>query len=35
VFALLNLPIPAPPSLQGVAGIVGITAAFLIVRSVR
>lgn len=28
VFALLDLPIPAPPTLAGIAGIVGIYVGF-------
>lgn len=30
IFIILKLPIPAPPTLQGVAGIVGVTLAFII-----
>ncbi len=33
LFALLKLPIPAPPNLAGVMGIVGIYLGFIIVRS--
>lgn len=31
LFGLLRLPIPAPPHLAGVAGIVGIFAGFVLV----
>lgn len=31
LFAVLRLPIPAPPTLAGIAGIVGIFAGFVIV----
>ena len=32
IFALFKLPIPAPPALAGVVGIVGIFLGFIIVR---
>lgn len=35
VFALARLPIPAPPSLAGVCGIVGVTLAFIVVNHYR
>lgn len=35
VLAALGLPIPAPPSLAGVAAIAGITLAFLFVNYIR
>ncbi|TDC28490.1 DUF1427 family protein [Micromonospora sp. 15K316] len=31
VFALLRLPIPAPPTLAGIAGIIGIFLGFIVV----
>lgn len=31
LFTVLRLPIPAPPTLAGVAGIVGVFAGFVIV----
>lgn len=31
LFALLRLPVPAPPTLAGVAGIVGIFLGFILV----
>lgn len=33
IFAALKLPIPAPPTLAGVTGIIGIFLGFLIVKS--
>lgn len=33
VFALAKLPVPAPPTAAGIAGIVGITLGWWIVRS--
>jgi len=35
VFALFKLPIPAPPTLAGVLGIVGIYIGYLIVKMIR
>lgn len=35
VYAVLGLPIPAPPGLAGVAGVLGITLAFMAVRWVK
>lgn len=32
VFSLARLPIPAPPTLAGIMGIVGIFAGYLLVR---
>ncbi|WP_155668584.1 XapX domain-containing protein [Ornithinibacillus caprae] len=32
IFSLLNLPIPAPPNLAGITGIVGIFVGFLIIN---
>ncbi|WP_156291837.1 XapX domain-containing protein [Oceanobacillus salinisoli] len=32
IFSLLNLPIPAPPNLAGIMGIVGIFIGFLIIN---
>lgn len=32
LFAFLKLPIPAPPTIPAVFGIIGITAGFLIFR---
>ncbi|MFD2043600.1 XapX domain-containing protein [Ornithinibacillus salinisoli] len=32
IFSLLNLPIPAPPNLAGIMGIVGIFVGFLILN---
>ena len=32
VFGFLKLPIPAPPTLAGVVGIVGVFAGFILVR---
>lgn len=34
LFSFLNLPIPAPPSLAGVMGIVGIYLGFVITNSI-
>lgn len=34
-FALVGLPIPAPGTLAGVAGVAGVTCAFLLVKKVR
>jgi XapX domain-containing protein len=34
VFAIMRLPIPAPPTLAGVLGIVGITAGYFIAGKV-
>lgn len=31
VFSFFKLPIPAPPTIQGVLGIVGLTAGYLVV----
>ncbi|WP_156291836.1 XapX domain-containing protein [Oceanobacillus salinisoli] len=33
VFSLLKLPIPAPPNLAGVVGIVGVFTGFVLVNS--
>jgi len=33
VFALLKLPIPAPGAIAGVAGILGITLAYLVINT--
>ncbi|MFB6197836.1 MAG: XapX domain-containing protein [Halobacteriaceae archaeon] len=33
VFAFLNVPVPAPPTLEGVAGIVGIFLGYRIVAA--
>lgn len=33
LFSLLNLPIPAPPTLSGVMGIIGIYLGFIITQS--
>lgn len=35
IFALCRLPIPAPPTLSGVAGIVGIFLGYLIIKKLR
>lgn len=35
VFGLLKLPIPAPPTLAGIAGIIGIFVGFLLARLAR
>jgi XapX domain-containing protein len=35
VFTLLRLPIPAPPALPGILGIVGVYLGFLIVTFFR
>ena len=35
VFAFFSLPIPAPPVLSGIIGIVGIFLGFLAITSVR
>lgn len=32
VFAAVKLPIPAPPTLAGIAGVVGVFAGYLLVR---
>lgn len=34
-FALFKLPIPAPPTIAGVLGVVGVTAGYLIVRGLQ
>jgi XapX domain-containing protein len=34
IFMVLKLPIPAPPTFAGVAGIVGIFAGFLVVKKI-
>lgn len=34
-FALLNLPIPAPPKLQGILGILGITLGYMFINAVK
>ncbi|KXS50029.1 XapX domain-containing protein [Halanaerobium congolense] len=34
LFSFLNLPIPAPPTLSGVMGIVGIYLGFIIINSI-
>jgi len=34
LFSFLNLPIPAPPTLSGVMGIVGIYLGFVITNSI-
>ncbi len=34
LFSLLNLPIPAPPTLSGVMGIVGIYVGFMITKTI-
>ncbi|WP_407668452.1 XapX domain-containing protein [Ornithinibacillus halophilus] len=33
VFSLLKLPIPAPPNLAGVMGIVGVYTGFLLINT--
>lgn len=33
LFSFLNLPIPAPPTLSGVMGIIGIYLGFIITKS--
>ena len=35
VFALLKLPIPAPPTIAGIMGIVGIFVGYFIVNYLR
>jgi XapX domain-containing protein len=35
VFVIAGLPIPAPPTIAGVCGIVGITLAFIIIGHYR
>ncbi|MHA1329787.1 MAG: XapX domain-containing protein [Candidatus Hodarchaeales archaeon] len=35
VFALFKLPIPAPPTLSGILGIIGIFIGYLIIRTLR
>jgi XapX domain-containing protein len=35
VFSILNLPIPAPPVLAGVMGIVGVFLGYIIVNAIR
>ncbi|WP_217586139.1 XapX domain-containing protein [Lentibacillus saliphilus] len=32
IFSLLRLPIPAPPNLPGVMGVVGVFVGFIIVK---
>lgn len=32
MFALLRLPVPAPPTIAGVLGVVGVTLGYLIVK---
>ncbi len=34
LFSFLNLPIPAPPTLSGVMGIIGIYIGFIITNSI-
>jgi len=34
LFAILRLPIPAPPTLAGLLGIIGITLGFFIVSKI-
>ena len=34
IFSLLKLPVPAPPALAGVAGIVGLWAGYSIINNV-
>lgn len=34
LFSFLNLPIPAPPTLSGVMGIIGIYIGFIITSSI-
>jgi XapX domain-containing protein len=34
VFSLLKLPVPAPPTLPGLAGIVGIFLGFTVVKHI-
>ena len=33
LFSILNLPIPAPPTLSGIMGIVGIYLGFLLINA--
>ncbi|OCL25675.1 XapX domain-containing protein [Orenia metallireducens] len=33
LFGFLNLPIPAPPNLAGVLGIIGIYIGFILIKS--
>lgn len=33
IFTFLNLPIPAPPTLAGILGIVGVYIGYLIVKN--
>lgn len=35
VFSLLKLPIPAPPALAGILGIIGIWAGYALVNLIR
>lgn len=35
VFAIAHQPVPAPPTLAGAAGVVGVTVAFIVVSKVR
>lgn len=35
VFSLIKLPIPAPPTISGVLGIVGIYLGYLLINSLR
>ena len=35
VFALLKLPIPAPPTLAGVLGVVGVFGGYLLVQLLK
>lgn len=34
IFALCKLPIPAPPTIAGVIGIMGITLGYLVIKSI-
>lgn len=34
VFSFFNLPIPAPPTLSGIMGIIGIYLGFVITKSI-
>ncbi|MUV36714.1 hypothetical protein JNUCC1_00518 [Lentibacillus sp. JNUCC-1] len=35
VFSLLKLPIPAPPNLPGVTGVVGVFVGFILVKAYK
>jgi len=35
IFTLLKFPIPAPPTLSGIAGIVGIFVGYLLIKLIK